>query len=82
VFGSGNESVVAGGNISNVSFGETTVGGDALAGVDFHVARWFSIGVNGGYYWMADFSRSIGARNNFSGAQFGVNFGFLFGKGR
>jgi hypothetical protein len=38
--------------------------------------------VSGGYSWMADFAHPIGPRNNFSGAEFAVSFGFLFGKGR
>jgi hypothetical protein len=82
LFAAASESSVAGGNVAQGDFVATTVGGDALAGVDFHIARWFSVTVSGGYNWMADFSRSIGPRNNFSSAEFGVAFGFLFGKGR
>jgi hypothetical protein len=40
-----------------------------------------SIGVNAGYNWMADFSRPIGGRDNYSGFQVAVGIGFLFGKG-
>ena len=82
LFVAASESSVAGRNVASGDFVATTVGGDALAGVDFHIARCFSVTVSGGYNWMADFSRSIGARNNFSSAEFGFAFGFLFGKGR
>jgi caspase domain-containing protein len=60
---------------------QATVGGHVGGGVDFHLARWFSVGVNGGYNWMADFSTPVGARSNYSGPEFGMTFGFLFGKG-
>jgi hypothetical protein len=58
-----------------------SVGGTVGAGVDFHLGRHFTLGVEGGYQWMADFSDPIGARDNYSGFQFGVNIGWLFGKG-
>lgn len=58
-----------------------SVGGTVAAGVDFHLGRHFTLGVEGGYQWMADFSDPIGARDNYSGFQFGVNIGCLFGKG-
>ena len=49
------------------------------AGIDFHVARWLSIGVSGGYNWMLDFAEPIGRQDNYSGPQLGVNIGWLFG---
>jgi Caspase domain len=82
VFGAGEQSFVSGRTVSSSASTETTVGGDVLLGADFHVARWFSVTVSGGYNWMADFSRPIGTRDNYSGAEFGFGFGFLFGKGR
>ena len=60
---------------------QATIGGHVGGGVDFHLARWFSVGVTGGYNWMADFSTPVGAHSNYSGAEFGVTFGWLFGKG-
>jgi uncharacterized caspase-like protein len=59
-----------------------TVGGNLGAGVDFHVARSFSIGVGGGYNWMADFPQPVGVRDNYSGPELGFSLGVLFGKGR
>ena len=82
VFGAGSQSFVGAGSVANASYTETTVGGDALLGMDFHIARWFSVSVTGGYNWMADFSRPIGAHSNYGGPEFGFSFGFLFGKGR
>jgi Caspase domain len=59
-----------------------TVGGHIGGGVDFHIARPFSIGVNAGYNWMADFPQPVGSRKSYSGPEVGTAFGFLFGKGR
>jgi hypothetical protein len=58
-----------------------SVGGTLGAGVDFHLGRHWSLGVGGGYQWMADFAEPIGARDNYSGFQLGLNIGWLFGKG-
>ncbi len=58
-----------------------SVGGTIGAGVDFHLGRHWSVGVGGGYQWMADFSEPVGARDNYSGFQLGINIGWLFGKG-
>jgi hypothetical protein len=59
-----------------------TVGGHLRAGADFHLARSFAIGVDGGYNWMADFSEPVGLNDNYSGFGLGVNFGWLWGKGQ
>jgi hypothetical protein len=82
VFVAASEASVVGSNVNSGDFIATTVGGDVLLGADFHIARWFSVTVSGGYNWMGNFSRPIGARDNLSGAEFGFGFGFLFGKGR
>ncbi len=60
---------------------QATVGGHIGGGVDFHLARAFSIGVNSGYNWMVDFDRPVGSSTNYSGPEFGVSLGWLFGKG-
>jgi hypothetical protein len=59
-----------------------TAGGHAGAGIDVHVTRWLSIGVNGGYNWMNDFAQPVGTRDNYSGPELGISFGWLFGRGR
>ena len=61
---------------------QATVGGHIGGGVDFHVTRGFSIGVNSGYNWMVDFAEPVGSRDNYSGPEVGLSFGWLFGKGR
>jgi len=58
-----------------------TVGGYVRGGVDFHVARSFAIGVDGGYNWMADFPQPVGVKKNYSGFGAGLAFGWLFGRG-
>ena len=59
---------------------DAAAGGHVGAGIDFHVARWLSIGVSGGYNWMLDFAEPIGRQDNYSGPQLGVNIGWLFGR--
>ncbi len=52
-------------------------------GVDFHVSRAFAIGLNAGYNVMpVRFSQPVGLRSNYSGPEFGLSFGWMFGKGR
>jgi hypothetical protein len=58
-----------------------TVGGHTGAGVDVFLGRSWSIGVSAGYNWMADFSKTIGGHNNYSGFEAAVNLGWVFGKG-
>ena len=81
--------VIGGSTGSSLSLGSAfagaqsaaTAGGFFGAGVDFLAGRWCSIGVSAGYNLMADFSRPIGGRDNYSGFQVAVGLGFLFGKG-
>lgn len=82
VFGGSTGSFVGGGVVQNGVQSEATVGGHVGGGVDFHVARCFSIGVNAGYNWMVDFSKPVGGRDNYSGPEVGMSLGWLFGKGR
>jgi hypothetical protein len=82
VFGSSVGSFAGGGTVFSGANTQATTGGHFGAGVDFHVARSFAIGVNGGYNWMVDFSQPVGARDNYSGPEFGVSIGWLFGRGR
>ena len=82
VFGSTAGSFVGGGQVSAGTSTRVTAGGHAGAGVDVHVARWLSIGVNVGYNWMIDFAQPVGTRDNYSGPELGISFGLLFGRGR
>jgi hypothetical protein len=58
-----------------------SVGGTVGVGVDFHMGRHWSLGVEGGYQWMLDFSDYVGTRDNYSGFQLGLNISWVFGKG-
>ena len=82
VFGESTGSFVGSGIVQNGIQSEATVGGHIGGGIDFHIARCFSIGVNAGYNWMVDFSKPIGGRDNYSGPEVGMSLGWLFGKGR
>ena len=82
VFGASSGSFAGSGGVFTGSRTQATTGGHLGAGVDFHLARAFSIGVNGGYNWMVDFSQPVGARDNYSGPELGFTLGFLFGHGR
>ena len=82
IFGDSVGSFVGNGIVQNGVQSEVTMGGHVGGGVDFHIARCFSIGVNGGYNWMADFSKPVGGRDNYSGPELGMSLGWLFGRGR
>jgi hypothetical protein len=81
IIGSSSGSGVGAGEAFSESRTRATFGGIVGAGVAFHVGRHFSLGVEAGYQWMADFAYYIGARDNYSGFQLGLNIGWLFGKG-
>ena len=82
VFGSTAGSFLGGGQIATGMRTQVTAGGHAGAAVDVHVARWLSIGMNAGYNWMIDFAQPVGTRDNYSGPELGISFGWLFGRGR
>jgi hypothetical protein len=81
-FGDSTGSFVGGGTVSSGVHTEATVGTVFGGGVDFHLGRPFMIGVDGGYRWMAAFSRPVGGRSSYNGAEVGLTFGLLFGRGR
>jgi hypothetical protein len=81
VIGASEGSSIGAGGIHTGSRTEATVGGPVGVGVDFHLSRHFTLGVNGGYIWMADFSQPIGGRDNYSGFELSLSIGWLFGKG-
>jgi hypothetical protein len=81
IFGIAESSFVAPGTITSTDTVRTTFGAQLGAGVDMHLARSFSIGLEGGYHGMLDFSQRIGLRESFSGPHVTVSFGWLFGRG-
>lgn len=48
-------------------------------GIDFMFGENMMLGINGGYNAFSDFKEYIGERDNYSGAELGISFGFLFG---
>ena len=81
IFGLSEGSFVAPGVVSSGDTLRTALGGQFGGGVDLHVARSFSIGLEAGYHVMTNFSQPVGLRDNFNGPNVAVSFGWLFGKG-
>lgn len=88
VMGSSAGSFVSQGNLASRTvlsgaYSDTTAVVHFGTGVDFHVSRAFALGVNAGYNWMpVGFSRPVGLRTTYSGPEFGLSVGWMFGKGR
>ena len=81
IFGVAESSFVAPGTITSTDTVRTTFGAQLGGGVDMHLARSFSIGLEAGYHRMLGFSQPIGLRDSFNGPHVMVSFGWLFGKG-
>jgi hypothetical protein len=73
---------IAGGRVYNEERTLAAFGGYFGGGIDFQVSRRFMFGINGGYTAMSNFEEPVGGKTNYSGAQFGISFGFLFGRAR
>lgn len=56
---------------------ETVVGGQAIIGADFFIARWLKLGPAVNYNFMSDFSEIVGEKKNFGGFGFVFNLGFV-----
>ena len=79
------------GSASEVSTGVTTVveartetalGSRLAVGLDIRLSRLFRLGFAGGYHFVADFDNRIGSETNYSGPEFSLSFGIVFGKGK
>jgi outer membrane protein W len=57
---------------------ETAAGGRIGGGIDFFLGSHFMLGVGVNYDFMQDFMETIGARKNYSGAEFALGAGFIF----
>jgi len=57
---------------------ETVLGGRVSFGLDIFLAECFKLGPSFSYYFMADFEEVVEDKENFSGAAFELNFGFVF----
>jgi len=60
---------------------ETAFGGQLGVGADFIVGRHFMAGVAIDYNLMSDFDEPIGGSRDYSGPEFSLGFGYLFGSG-
>lgn len=76
-------------SVTEVGFGvrsetitETAFGFRAMAGADWYAGRHFVIGFGAGYHFVSDFDQPIGSDKNYSGPEFSVGVGFVFGRGR
>ena len=56
----------------------TAAGAHFGGGIDFIAGRHFTFGLNAGYNLLSDFSEPVGGHVNYSGAEFGIGFGYLF----
>lgn len=79
VIGSNSGSTVTTSSVSSGVTTQTTVGGVIGGGVDVHLGRRWSLGLDGGYQWMANFDEPVGGRREYRGVQIGVGIGWLFG---
>jgi hypothetical protein len=79
------------GSASEVRTGATTVveartesalGSRLAVGLDIRLSRLFRLGFAGGYHFVADFENRIGSEKNYSGPEFSLSFGIVFGKGK
>ena len=81
VIGNQSGTYVASGYINAGSTTEATLGAHFGGGMDVHVARSFSLGIEVAYNAMKDFTRPVGGHQNFNGVQVSLGIGWLFGKG-
>ena len=73
-------SFVSGASVLAGSSTEVAACGHVGGGVDFHIGRVFSIGIDAGYKWTAGLAEA-GFHDNYSGFELALNLGWLFGKG-
>ena len=73
-------SFVSGAGVLAGSSTEVAACGHLGGGVDFHVGRGFSIGLDAGYKWTAGLS-DAGFHDSYSGFELAMNVGWLFGRG-
>jgi hypothetical protein len=75
------KSEVAGAHVSSSSSTMGAFGGELGLGVDIIVAHRFMLGAKASYFAVTDFPEPLAGKDNYSGLEFSVSFGFLFGRG-
>ena len=51
-------------------------------GFDVQITRSFMMGARAGYNFVSDFATPLDGEDNFSGFEIGIEFGWVFGRGR
>ena len=64
------------------SHSESVLGGRVGAGIDLLAGRHFTFSTSVGLRMVSEFAQPIGGRTKFSGAEFNLGMGVLFGRGR
>ena len=64
------------------SFSETALGSRLGVGIDVSLSKIFTLGVGAGYLFVTDFDNRIGSEKNYSGPEFSLSLGMVFGKGK
>jgi hypothetical protein len=77
-FGSASN-VRAGVTTSAESYSETALGLRLGIGMDALLGKFITIGVGIGYHVVTDFENRIGSEKNYSGPEFALSFGVIFG---
>lgn len=67
-------------SLRNETYTESTLGSHFGFGADVVLNRLFMVGLNVGYYLLADFDRPIGSVRNYSSPSFAFSFGIMLGK--
>ena len=73
--------VYAGPTTTTQTVSETALGSRLGVGLDLSLSRSLILGVGVGYRFVADFKNRIGAEKNYSGPDFLLSFGVVFGGG-
>jgi hypothetical protein len=61
---------------------ESVPGARLRAGADVFVSDSFRLGISGGYHFISEFDETIGEGEDYSGPEFSLSFGFLWGSGK
>ena len=71
-----------GAEVETEVYSETALGSHLGGGMDLSLGKWFTLGVGAGYYLVTDFEEPIGSDRNYSGPEFSLTLGIVFGRGK
>jgi hypothetical protein len=75
------QSVVSGAHVNASTSTMGAFGGELGLGVDVLLAHRFMLGAKGAYFAVTDFPEPLAGKDNYSGFELSVSFGFLWGRG-